>query len=268
MGLSSNDVAAILADAASAVTTVTAVVSGQNVTVPGFSLTNLSICYRYSLLAKCLQLSVADLIALKAMTGLNPFQAFSGQPISVLAQDVLSSQTLKFVKQVRAVQGSGFTVEDLNYLLRHQLDPIGKYQSDPNAVTALMQSLANGLKQIQAENQVPPDVLAAPEATFGYTEVTIGFLPAIVSVFLEKGRDLLLSGRIIDAGEAREIGLVQEIVPAEELEARARELKPVKRPRRTVTPEELETACVANAKARLTEECRAGVRAFLERHKR
>jgi methylglutaconyl-CoA hydratase len=111
-------------------------------------------------------------------------------------------------------------------------------------------------------------VLAAPEATFGYTEVTIGFLPAIVSVFLDKGRDLLLSGRIIDAGDAREIGLVQEIVPAEELEVRARELKPVKRPRRTVTPEELEAACLANVRARLTEECRAGVRAFLERRKR
>src|SRR5207253_7199498 len=31
-------------------------------------------------------------------------------------------------------------------------------------------------------------VLAAPEATFGYTEVTIGFLPAIVSVRSEERR--------------------------------------------------------------------------------
>ena len=45
--------------------------------------------------------------------------------------------------------------------------------------------------------------LAVPEAKFGYTEVKIGFLPAIVSVFLtrqigeKRARDLLLTGRMI-----------------------------------------------------------------------
>src|SRR6202022_2010126 len=65
--------------------------------------------------------------------------------------------------------------------------------------------------------------LAAPEAKFGYTEVKIGFLPAIVSVFLtrqigeKRCRDLLLTGRIIDAPEAKEFGLVSEVVPGERL---------------------------------------------------
>src|SRR6184192_4870317 len=46
--------------------------------------------------------------------------------------------------------------------------------------------------------------LAVPEAKFGYTEVKIGFLPAIVSVFLirqigeKRTRDLLLTGRIME----------------------------------------------------------------------
>ena len=50
--------------------------------------------------------------------------------------------------------------------------------------------------------------LAVPEAKFGYTEVKIGFMPAVVSVFLrrqigeKRARDLLLSGRIIDAADA------------------------------------------------------------------
>src|SRR5580765_2274567 len=62
--------------------------------------------------------------------------------------------------------------------------------------------------------------LAAPEAKFGYTEVRIGFVPAIVSTFLlrqvgEKlARDLLLTGRLFDAAEAQRIGLVNEIVPS------------------------------------------------------
>src|SRR5437016_7716303 len=72
--------------------------------------------------------------------------------------------------------------------------------------------------------------IAVPEAKFGYTEVKIGFLPAIVSVFLtrqigeKKARDLLLTGRIIEAEEAKQFGLVSEIVPAERLMERAREL--------------------------------------------
>src|SRR5216684_9363741 len=72
--------------------------------------------------------------------------------------------------------------------------------------------------------------LAAPEAKFGYTEVRIGFVPAIVSTFLlrqvgEKvARDLLLTGRLFDAQEALRIGLINEIVPPEKLLDRAREL--------------------------------------------
>src|SRR5271163_439191 len=72
--------------------------------------------------------------------------------------------------------------------------------------------------------------LAVPEAKFGYTEVRIGFVPAIVSAFLlrqvgEKiARDLLLTGRVFDTTEAFKIGLINEIVPAEKLLDRAREL--------------------------------------------
>lgn len=72
--------------------------------------------------------------------------------------------------------------------------------------------------------------LAVPEAKFGYTEVRIGFLPAVVSVFLlrqvgEKiARELLLTGKIFDAAEAHRLGLVTEIVAAEKLMNAAREL--------------------------------------------
>src|SRR5882724_13258806 len=72
--------------------------------------------------------------------------------------------------------------------------------------------------------------ISVPEAKFGYTEVKIGFLPAIVSVFLtrqigeKRARDLLLTGRLLEAPEAKELGLVNEIVPAEKLMARVNEL--------------------------------------------
>src|SRR5580698_1585295 len=72
--------------------------------------------------------------------------------------------------------------------------------------------------------------LAVPEAKFGYTEVRIGFVPAIVSTFLlrqvgeKHARDLLLTGRIIGADEAHRIGLINEIVAPGNLMARAHEL--------------------------------------------
>src|SRR5579863_5134099 len=72
--------------------------------------------------------------------------------------------------------------------------------------------------------------LAVPDAKFGYTEVRIGFVPAIVSTFLlrqvgeKQARDLLLTGRLFGADEAARMGLINEIVPPESLLARAQEL--------------------------------------------
>jgi methylglutaconyl-CoA hydratase len=72
--------------------------------------------------------------------------------------------------------------------------------------------------------------LAAPGAKFGYTEVRIGFVPAVVSVFLipmigeKRARNLLLSGRLLGSEEALAWGLVTEVAPEGELISRARSL--------------------------------------------
>jgi methylglutaconyl-CoA hydratase len=129
--------------------------------------------------------------------------------------------------------------------------------------------------------------LAVPEAKFGYTEVKLGFMPALVSVFLRRqigekhARDLLLSGRIIDAAEAFRLGLVTEIVPAETLMARAREIArvllaasptAVARTKKFLlgfdearVRAELEAAIEANAEIRSTPDFREGLSAFLEK---
>ncbi|MGA3212980.1 MAG: enoyl-CoA hydratase-related protein, partial [Terriglobales bacterium] len=72
--------------------------------------------------------------------------------------------------------------------------------------------------------------LASTEARFGYTEVRIGFLPAIVSTFLtrqvgeKQARDLLLTGRIIHPEEALRMGLINELVSSDTLMPRAYQL--------------------------------------------
>jgi methylglutaconyl-CoA hydratase len=129
--------------------------------------------------------------------------------------------------------------------------------------------------------------LAVPEAKFGYTEVRVGFIPALVSVFLrrqigeKRARDLLLSGRIIEAAEAFNIGLVTEIVPADNLAARAREIAArlnaasptsIAHTKRllmsydqTAIEAELELAVRENAGIRATADFREGVSSFLEK---
>ena len=131
--------------------------------------------------------------------------------------------------------------------------------------------------------------LAVPEAKFGYTEVRIGFVPAIVSTFLlrqvgEKiARDLLLTGRIFDAGEALRIGLLNEIVPTEKLMDRARglaaqlmESSPLSlvHTKRLLTDHaraeldaQIEAAIRENAGIRSTADFREGITSFLEKRK-
>ncbi|HEV2276473.1 MAG TPA: enoyl-CoA hydratase/isomerase family protein [Acidobacteriaceae bacterium] len=72
--------------------------------------------------------------------------------------------------------------------------------------------------------------LAADRAKFGYTEVRIGFIPAVVSVFLvsmigeKRARGLLLSGRIFTSKEALDLGLITEVTSETELISRSRSL--------------------------------------------
>jgi methylglutaconyl-CoA hydratase len=131
--------------------------------------------------------------------------------------------------------------------------------------------------------------LAVPEAKFGYTEVRIGFIPAIVSTFLlrqvgeKHARDLLLTGRIIAADEAYRIGLINEIVAPENLSNRARELAAqlmenspssllyTKRLLSAHAQEELDIQIKAavheNAAIRAMPDFREGISSFLEKRK-
>jgi methylglutaconyl-CoA hydratase len=122
-----------------------------------------------------------------------------------------------------------------------------------------------------------------------FTEVRIGFVPAIVSTFLlrqvgEKiARDLLLTGRLFDAEEARRIGLVNEIVPADQLLKRANELaaqlmenspasllytkRLLSSAARAELDAQIDAAVRENAAIRSTEDFREGVTSFLEKRR-
>jgi len=131
--------------------------------------------------------------------------------------------------------------------------------------------------------------LAVPDAKFGYTEVRIGFVPAIVSTFLlrqigeKQARDLLLTGRIFGAEESARMGLLNEIVPADSLMARARELaallmenssSSLRATKQLLTDHaraeldtQIDSAVRENAAIRTTADFREGITSFLEKRK-
>lgn len=129
---------------------------------------------------------------------------------------------------------------------------------------------------------------AAASAKFGFSEVLIGFVPALVSVLLRSRlsetriRDLLLTGRLFKAEEAEEMGLITRSIPDEDLERVV--LKTAESIARNTSPEAIartkallstsvgpsfevamEKAVRANAAARQSLDCQSGVRAFLEK---
>ena len=147
LGITANDSAAILADA------------GLSPASAPLTLANVSLLYRYAFLSQSLQLAVSDLIALKQMSGLNPFAPLKATPLAVLADDALWNQTLKFVKAASSVQSSGFTVAQLQYLLA-QHDPAGQYSPDPAAQMQQLAATAAAIQSIQTQNAVPGDPTA------------------------------------------------------------------------------------------------------------
>lgn len=129
-----------------------------------------------------------------------------------------------------------------------------------------------------------------PEALFGYTEVRIGFIPALVSVFLQeqiggaKTQELLLSGELVSAEKAKELGLVNEIVSPEELADRvagfasnliqnnsSNSMAQTKILLRKLDEENreknLQLAAEMNARGRAHQDCVHGISSFLNKQK-
>ncbi|QJX49247.1 enoyl-CoA hydratase/isomerase family protein [Hymenobacter taeanensis] len=187
---------------------------------------------------------------------------------------------------IQELQGFGYTdnLADSTHLMQlfHQIYTLNK------VVVAEIQghALAGGCGLAT----ICDFAFAAPEARFGYTEVKIGFLPAIVSVFLlrkigeARTKQLLLTGDIISAHMAQEFGLINYLVPREELSskvyqfarrlcvensAQSMELTKEMLARIPEMPleESLRYTAQLNAEARGTLDCRRGIAAFLSKEK-
>lgn len=129
-------------------------------------------------------------------------------------------------------------------------------------------------------------VLASAEAQFGYPEVKIGFVPAMVMAILrrnvseKRAFELITRGAQISAAEAKQFGLVNQVFPEEEFDsavtAYVNRFTTVSKSAVALTKtllyqidgmsfgDALDAGVDVNVIARMTEDCRAGVRKFLK----
>ena len=191
---------------------------------------------------------------------------------------------------------------DLDYLQKLQSNSYDENLADSTHLMELFQQIYTLPKVVIAQVQghaiaggcglasVCDLAIASKESKFGYSEVKIGFIPAIVSVFLikqigvAKSKELLLTGKIISADEAKSIGLINKVSIKEKLEssvmntaqslvktASADSLKLTKQLINGVSDKSIsegfEWAAEMNAKARETNDCKKGIAAFLNKEK-
>ena len=132
---------------------------------------------------------------------------------------------------------------------------------------------------------------ATPESSFGYTESRIGFIPAIVMVFLRNkvgettSKKLLFTGEVFKANKAFDMGLIANVYSADLLEeevlgfvsnlikgSSGSSIALIKEMYNSLEgkslSESIQYACEMNAKARETQDCKSGISGFLNKEKR
>jgi methylglutaconyl-CoA hydratase len=209
--------------------------------------------------------------------------------------------------QVRAVvltgAGSSFSAgADLNWMRRTTTYGEAENLRDANALAALMQALnelpqptvarVNGAALGGGTGLVAccDIVVASESALFGTTEVRLGIMPAVIGPYViaaigaRQARRLMLTGERISAHEAARIGLVHEVVPADQLDPAVERvlshllkggphaIAAAKRLVRDLAGRPIDQALIDDtarriAALRATPEAREGLGAFLEKRK-
>lgn len=248
--------------------------------------------------------SVKDRICTITLNRPDKRNALNEQVVSELKQAfAYAAEDIDAKVIVLAARGSAFCAgADLAYLQQLQKNTFEENLADSNHLKELFYQIYTHPKVVIAKIQghaiaggcglatVCDFSFTVQEAQFGYTEVRIGFIPAIVKVFLlrkigeGKAKELLLSGDLISAEEAKDFGLVNKVVGEDELDETVSDFakKLVKKNsgqsmqftkqmiagvQEMSLEDGLNHAAEQNAKARASEDCQKGISSFLNKEK-
>ncbi len=227
---------------------------------------------------------------------------------SVVVSELLKAfQTAEQAEDVKVVilraNGKAFCAgADLDYLRTLQAYNFEENLQDSNHLKSLFEWIYKMGKPVIALIQghaiaggaglatVCDFAFTVPEAKFGYTEVKIGFIPAIVMTFLirkvgeTRAKEMLLSGDIINAETAERFNMLNKVVPADEIDQYVKEFaeklckqnssqsmaitkKMIGDVQTFPITEAFNFAARMNARARASEDCKKGIAAFLNKEK-
>lgn len=248
--------------------------------------------------------NVANRIATITLNRPDKRNALNAQVVSELKQVFsMAAEDSNAKVVVLAAAGDAFCAgADLAYLQELQKNTYEENLADSNHLKELFLQIYTHPKVVIAKIQghaiaggcglatVCDFSFTVPQAMFGYTEVRIGFIPAIVKVFLlrkigeGKSKSLLLSGELIDADKAVSLGLINEVIDTENLDEHVLSFASTlvkKNSEQSMTftkqmiaevqemslEDGLNHAAAQNAKARASEDCQKGIASFLNKEK-
>lgn len=226
--------------------------------------------------------------------------AFNAQLVNELKSGLIAADTDAQVKII-ILKGEGEVFSagaDLAYLQSLQQNSYEENLADSRNLMELYRSIYLLSKPVIAQVEghaiaggcglvtVCDFAFAVPEAQFGYTEVKIGFVPAIVMVFLLRkvneryAKELLLTGKLINADKAAEAGLINAVTGKENINeyvldfanniitnCSSESLRSTKQMIAAIQEMKLEDALQyaseVNAFARNSEDCKHGIESFL-----
>jgi hypothetical protein len=109
------------------------------------NLNNLSKLYRIVTLSRGVKLSIKDFLSVKQLTGLEPFDPS------------FPEVTLMFIEKVRWLQASGFSIGELDYMLRHVYKEGEGIAPTEDQLTEILREIGDGLLKISNENAYVTD---------------------------------------------------------------------------------------------------------------
>ncbi|MCC5906677.1 MAG: hypothetical protein JJU13_10740 [Balneolaceae bacterium] len=118
---------------------------GEHEGDPILNLANLSVLYRNVSLARALNLSVRDLLSLRDLTGIDPFPAGETAP------------TVAFLEKALQVRRAGFSIAELDYLLRHRYVPSAAVAPTNEEIGRVLGRLRMELKKLADEYRFESD---------------------------------------------------------------------------------------------------------------
>ncbi|MCZ4222728.1 enoyl-CoA hydratase/isomerase family protein [Pedobacter rhodius] len=248
--------------------------------------------------------SVEDRIATITINRPEKRNALNPQLISELTENFIRASEDDDVKVV-VLKANGNTFSagaDLEYLQQLQHNTFEENVADSNNLKKLFTTIYYLPKVVIAQIEghaiaggcglatICDIVFATPESNFGYTEVKIGFVPAIVSCFLKQkvneaiAKELLLTGEIFSAEKALQYNLINFVTNSSEIHRTVKEFalslckersgnslmitkQLITQTTNPTLEKSLEIAVQINARVRESEDFKKGIASFLNKEK-